>query len=66
MIDPRKAAFIDDLQALLNKHRAGLEVTDDGKPYGMHNGICLVHFAYMEGQPYLEFELPTYMTCEEI
>jgi hypothetical protein len=38
----REAAFRQDLADLLAKHDAELEVTDDGKGYGMHNGICVI------------------------
>ena len=35
----REAAFRADLAELLNKHHAALDITDDGKPYGMHTAI---------------------------
>lgn len=38
----REAAFRKDLADLLAKHGADLEITDDGKPYGMHTGIATV------------------------
>jgi hypothetical protein len=38
----RESAFRQDLAELLAKHGAELQVTDDGKDYGMHNGICIV------------------------
>ena len=38
----REDEFRADLAALLEKHHAELEVTDDGKPHGMHNGICRI------------------------
>lgn len=36
----REEAFRADLALLLERHDAELCVTDDGKPYGLHNGIC--------------------------
>ena len=33
----REDAFRRDLAALLAKHKAELEITDDGKPYGLHS-----------------------------
>lgn len=56
MNDPRKEAFMQDLQKLLNKHKAELQITDDGKPYGMHSPVANVCL-----DPYLEFELPCWM-----
>ena len=38
----REEDFRRDLQALLEKHSADLEVTDDRKPWGMHSGIAVV------------------------
>lgn len=38
----RESCFRADLASLLKKHRAELQVTDDGKPWGMHNGVCEV------------------------
>jgi len=38
----REAAFRAALQALLEEHGAEIEVTDDGRPYGMQSGVCLV------------------------
>ncbi len=42
----REAEFRADLAELLRKHRAELNVTDDGRPYGMQSGVCEV---YLEG-----------------
>lgn len=60
----REFEFRKDLQKLLNKHSAELNITDDGKPYGMHSAVCIVE---MEGSydydndnpvlPYTEFNL---------
>lgn len=38
----REAAFRLDLAELLKKHKAELDITDDGKAYGMHSGIAIV------------------------
>jgi len=38
----REEEFREDLKELLRKHSAGLEVTDDGKPFGMQSGICII------------------------
>lgn len=38
----REEAFRRDLAELLAKHKAELAVTDDGKSYGLHNGIAVV------------------------
>lgn len=35
----REELFRKDLKELLEKHKAELVITDDGKPYGMHNPI---------------------------
>ncbi len=40
--DEREADFRKDLKDLLEKHKAELFITDDGKAYGMHNGIAVV------------------------
>ena len=38
----REIAFRRDLAELLVKHRAELEITDDGKSYGMHSAEAVV------------------------
>ena len=38
----RECAFRRDLAELLAKHKAELDITDDGKDYGMHSGIVIV------------------------
>lgn len=38
----REDAFRRDLAELLAKHKAELDITDDGKNYGMHCGIAVV------------------------
>lgn len=62
--DERRDAFFRDLQSVLNKHRAELRVTDDGRPYGMHSGVVEV-LLYASGElPYVEFSLPGFMTAD--
>ncbi len=62
MTDTRKEDFMSDLQALLDKHNAELEVSDDGGEYGMHLGVCIISFASDSDHAYLEFKLPTYLS----
>jgi hypothetical protein len=38
----REEAFRRDLAELLAKHKAEMDVTDDGKPYGQHSGIAVI------------------------
>ena len=38
----REEAFRRDLQAMLANHGAELEITDDRKDYGLHEGIAVV------------------------
>lgn len=38
----RESAFRKDLAELLAKHKAEMDITDDGRPYGMHSGICTI------------------------
>lgn len=38
----REEAFRRDLAELLAKHKAELNITDDGRSYGMHSGIAEV------------------------
>lgn len=38
----REIAFKLELHALLKKHGAQLEITDDGKDFGMHSGVAIV------------------------
>lgn len=64
MDDTREADFMRDLQELCNKHHAEIEVTDNGKPYGMHEGRCIVSISRMN-MPYLQFDLPGYLFPEE-
>lgn len=58
----READFRADLAALLARHGAEIEVTDDGRPHGMQSGVCLVTMngTYLDGEPikaYTEFNL---------
>ena len=60
----REEAFRRDLAELLLKHRAELQITDDGKGYGMHVGIAVVtmmgEWDLVEGKQtadYTEFRL---------
>ena len=39
MATQREKAFLEDLDALLKKHRAKLNITDDGKPWGLHSAV---------------------------
>ena len=38
----REEAFRRDLAELLAKHKAELDITDDGRSYWMHSGIAVV------------------------
>lgn len=38
----REDAFRKDLKELLSKHNAELQITDDGRDWGMHSGIAIV------------------------
>ncbi len=62
MTDTRKEDFMADLQALLDKHNAELEVGDYGGKYGIHRGACTISFRYDPDRTYLEFELPKYLS----
>jgi len=63
----REAAFLDDLTALLAKHGATLDVTDDGEGYGMHSGMCEITMMSIwdadgtQTAEYTTFRLPCYM-----
>ena len=35
--------FRVELKELLKKHNAELSVTDDGKPWGLHSGVCEIY-----------------------
>lgn len=36
----REEEFRKDLAELLAKHGAEMDITDDGRPWGMHSGVC--------------------------
>lgn len=38
----RESNFRKDLKDLLEKYTATLDITDDGRPYGMHSAIVTV------------------------
>lgn len=38
----REILFREELQDLLDRHGAKMEITDDGQPYGMHQGIVVI------------------------
>ncbi len=50
-----EADFRKDFKELLEKHNAELEVTDDGKGYGMHSGIARITIP-KEFDPKIEYE----------
>lgn len=43
----REESFRKDLKELLDKHKAEMDITDDGRPYGMHSGEVRI---YMDGE----------------
>lgn len=58
----REAAFRADLTALLGRHGADLQVTDDGKGYGMQSGVCRITMTSIYecdelAKDYCEFDL---------
>ena len=40
--EQREAAFRSDLAELLARHGAEINITDDGRSYGMQSGVCIV------------------------
>ena len=38
----REKKFREDLKALLEKHGAELNITDDGSPWGGHRGVATI------------------------
>jgi hypothetical protein len=38
----REEDFRRELAELLERHGAEIDVTDDGRPFGMQSGVCLV------------------------
>lgn len=61
--EQRRDSFMRDLQSVLNKHKAEIQVTDDGKDYGLHNGVARVSLDADGDLPFTEFDLPTYMVA---
>lgn len=61
--DNREKTFRKELQELLDRYNAELNVTDDGKSYGMHSGICLIEMDAIYDKDrnriadYIEFEI---------
>lgn len=58
----REKAFRDDLAALLDKHGAQMDITDDKRNYGMHSGIVVITMPawfenYEVSKEYTEFQL---------
>lgn len=54
----REALFRADLAALLARHGAEIQITDDGRPYGMQSGVGIVSMdgTYSgDGEPILEY-----------
>ena len=39
----REESFRKELKELLSKHKAEFDITDDGRPYGMHSSIGMVY-----------------------
>lgn len=62
--EQRRDAFLSDLQAVLNRHKAEVIVTDDGKGYGMHSGLARVTLDTDGDLPFTEFDLPGFMTAD--
>ena len=55
-------SFRQDWAELLAKYNAECVVTDDGKPYGQHSGICIIYIPSIWKddkllQDYCEFNL---------
>jgi len=40
--EKREANFRKDLEKLLKKHCAEIQITDDGASWGMHSAICII------------------------
>jgi len=63
----REAAFLSDLGALLAKHKATLDVTDDNANWGMQQGVCEITMMSIwdadgtQTAEYTTFRLPCYM-----
>ncbi len=59
-----EAEFRRDLLEFLTSRNAELNITDDGKPYGMHSPVCRVEIEGLfdcenneQISPYVEFDL---------
>lgn len=58
----REQAFRDAINRVCLDHNATIEITDDGKPYGMHNSVLRISMdaKYNENEEriadYFEFE----------
>jgi len=68
--DERQKDFIADLQLLLKRHGAELQVGDDGAAYGMAQGevsICMdgVYIDDKLKSEFCEFILPSYMDGDD-
>ena len=53
----REAAFRADLTELLTRHKAELRITDDEKPYGLHQGVAEITMSS-------EYDADGYQTAE--
>lgn len=42
--EQRRDEFFAELKQLMEKHGAELQLTDDGKPYGLHRPLVLLSF----------------------
>ena len=58
-MNEKQQEFIEDIQAVLNKHKASLFVTDDNKSWGMQRGIVEID---IEGEQ--SFLFPNWMDYE--
>jgi len=64
--EQREVEFISALKKLLTEHGAELNVGDDGKSYGMHQGEVVISMdsIYRDDKliaDFCEFKLPGYM-----
>lgn len=64
--DEREADFMTDLKLLLKRHGAELEVGDDGREYGMHQGEVKISMdsIWIDDElkaDFHEFALPSWM-----
>lgn len=61
--EQRQARFLQDIQRVLDKHKAEILVTDDRKDYGMHSGVAHVTLDSDGDLPFTEFDLPGFMVA---